>query len=164
MIIWVINFVLISENGVMGIRSYLKNTVKDNTNVKGWASWESLKKNGKTVASLLNDLKTPDLSQPINKVSFDEAMKRYGLTDKDMQKRMQSHWYVAVVCAVLGVGTLGWTIHLLTKSLFLSSLVSLALAALMLVYAFREHFYYFQMKKRRLDCTVREWIFSFFSR
>ena len=37
----------------MGIKSYFKNTVKNNVNVKGWASWDVVKNNAKMVAGFI---------------------------------------------------------------------------------------------------------------
>ena len=148
----------------MGFRNYVKNTVKDNVNVKGWAAWDTIKQNSKTIGSLIQDLKAPDLSKSVVKITFAETMKKYGLTEKDLQRRMKTHLFVAVFCAVLGFGAIGWGIYLLSKGMITSALVALALAALMLAYTFREHFFYFQIKQRRLDCAVKEWFSNFFSK
>lgn len=148
----------------MGIRSYVKNTAKNNVNVKSWASWDTIKANSKVVNSLVNDLKAPDKNAPRIKKTFDEAMKQYGLSEKDIALQMKQSFAVAAVCALLGLSAFGWMILLLFKAMFLSSLVAFSLSALMLAYAFREHFNYFQLKQRRLSCTFNEWFSSLFPR
>ncbi|OGT45791.1 MAG: hypothetical protein A3E82_07130 [Gammaproteobacteria bacterium RIFCSPHIGHO2_12_FULL_38_11] len=145
----------------MGIGSYLKNTVKDNANVKGWSSWGAVKDNAKTIGGILKDVKT-EAEKPIVKTTFAEAIKKYGLSESDLNARMKSYFRVAVFCAVLGLVAFCWTLFLLFKLMFLSSLMALGLSTLMLAYAFREHFYYFQIKQKKLDCTVHEWVSSFF--
>lgn len=147
----------------MGIRDYVKNTFKANTNVKGWASWDAVKGNAKVVGRFVDDLKVPDEKIPPVAISFEEAMKKYGMTEADVRKSMNGHLQTAIVCLVFSVGAFVWMFYLLFIGMILSSVVSLSLSALMAAYGFREHFHYFQMKQRRLTCTVNEWVSSFFS-
>ena len=145
----------------MGFRSYVKRTVKTNTNVKGWSGWDLIKDNAQVVKNFANDLKAPTLIVP---QSFEEAMKQYGLSESDIKKQIRTHFITACVCVVLSLAAFLWMFHLLFKGMFLSGLVSFALSALMAAYGFREHFAYFQLKQRRLNCTVSEWASSFFGK
>src|SRR3989338_448665 len=138
----------------MGIRSYIKNTAKNNVNVKGWTSWGAIKESANVVNSLVKDMKAPDKGAPSVKQTFEAVMKQYGLSEKDISLRMKQSFMVAAACAILGLCAFGWIFVLLFKGMFLSSLVALSLSALMFAYAFREHFNYFQMKQRRLNCTL----------
>ncbi len=145
----------------MGLRSYIKNTAKANTNVKGWISWDAVKGNAKIVNGFVEGLKAPTNAAPPVQLDFNDTMKKYGWTEADVQHRMKMSFFVAVVCAVLSLVAFGWVFHMLIKGFFLSALASLALSALMLAYGFREHFLYFQLKQRRLNCTVKEWFSGF---
>lgn len=148
----------------MGIRSYVKNTFKANTNVKGWSGWDLLKSNAKVVKDFADDLKASNVDTSPVSLGFEEAMKKYGLTENDVMKQKRIHLIAALFSFVLALAALLWTLHLFfMKGMFLSSLVSLSLAVLMGSYGFREHFFYFQMKQRKLNCTVSEWVSSFFS-
>lgn len=150
----------------MGIRSFTKNTFKNNTNVKGWSSWGQIKENAKIVGMLFKDIKTTTSEAPPSKKStFAETVQRLGLTDDALRARMKSHFQVAVACTALGLIAFGWTFYLLiAKGMLLSSLVALSLSALMFSYAFREHFNYFQIKQKRLDCSFSEWLSGFFAK
>lgn len=147
----------------MGLRSFIKNTAKTNTNVKGWASWGEIKQNAQVVGTFMDTFKKRN--QTAQPETFEEAVKRLSLSEQDINARMKSYFRVAALCAILGFAALGWTFYLLLfRAMFLSSLVGLGLAGLMFTYAFREHFYYFQMKNRRLNCTVKEWFSSLLHR
>lgn len=147
----------------MGVKSYIKNTFKNNANVKGWVAWDAIKDNAQTIGSFVEEFKvSPAGTQAPVKKTFEQAAAERGLTEKDLRARMRTHWQVAIVCILLGLLALGWGIMLLVKGMFLSSLVSLSLMVLMFAYAFREHFSYFQIKQRRLNCTFGEWISSFY--
>ena len=149
----------------MGVKSYVKNTFKANTNVKGWIGWNSVSSNAKLVKSLVNDIK-PDKNEatPKTQETFEQAVARLGLTDAQLQKQMRSHFLVALFCGTLGLFAFAWFVYLLIKAMFLSSLIALSLSGLMLVYAGSEHFFYYRIKQRRLDCTVDEWISKLFSK
>lgn len=148
----------------MGIRSFIKNTAKSNVNVKGWSSWDAVKENGKTVYGLIQDMKPQNASETPVSLSFEEAMKKYGLAEKDITALMKKSLIIAAFCALLGTASLLWAIYLLFfKSFYLSCIVGFALSALMFSYAFREHFHYFQMKRRNLQCSAKEWFSGFFT-
>ncbi len=143
----------------MGIKNFVKNTVKDNVNVKGWASWGAIKDNAKSIGTFMDAFKADNQATAATKETFDEAVKRYGLSEKDIAARMKSYFMVAVICAILGAAAFLWMFYLFfLEGMFLSGLVALALSVLMFSYAFREHFRYYQMKQRRLDCTFQEWL------
>lgn len=148
----------------MGVRSYIKNTIKENSNMKGWASWDAIKENGRIVTGFVKDLKNPeDGTTPPFAATFEEAAAKLGLSEADIQKQAKKHLWVSIGCTILGLAALAWTILLLFKVMLLSGLVALSLSALMFAYAFQENFRYFQMKQRRLNCTVSEWFSNLFS-
>ncbi len=147
----------------MGVRSYFKNTVKNNTNVKSWSSWDAVKENAQMVSGLVKAMK-PSVTgaEAVTPKSFQDQMKTAGLSEKDLQDRMKGHLRVTLVSLLLGLGGIGWTIYIFQKQMYLSGLMSLSVTLVMFAYAFREHFFYFEMKQRRLNCTVKEWFFNFF--
>lgn len=148
----------------MGVRDYVKNTVKTNTNIKGWSSWDSVKGNAKVVGRFIDDLKAPNSKAPPVAITFEEAIKKYAMTEADVSKSMRTHLQTASVCLALSVASFVWMFYLFYIGMFLSGLVSLSLSALMAAYGFREHFHYFQMKRRKLNCTINEWASSFLSK
>src|SRR3990167_9815327 len=98
----------------MGIGSFFKNTVKNNTNIKGWASWNTIKENGNTIGGFVKDIKGEENNGPAIKQTFEEAVKKYGLTEKDIAALMKKNLLIATFCAILAVGALGWAVYLFT--------------------------------------------------
>lgn len=148
----------------MGFRSYVKNTVKGNSNVKGWSSWDAIRGNAKTIRGFVADLKPADQDAPPAQGSFEQMVKQQELTEADLRSRMKSNLLVTVFCALLSLFAMGWMIFLLMKSMFLSALVAFSLGALMFAYAFQSYFFYFQIKQRRLNCTLTECFSGIFSK
>src|SRR3990167_7017349 len=133
----------------MGLRRYVKNTVKDNSNVKGWSSWDDIKSNAKTIHGFVADLKPADQDLPPVQTTFEQMVRQQGLTEADLRSRMKSNLLVTGFCVLLCLFAMGWMIFLLIKSMFLSALVAFSLGALMLAYAVQSYFFYFQIKQRR---------------
>lgn len=145
----------------MGVRSYVKNTMKSNINVKAWTSWDTVKANTKTIGDITKDLKAPDVRAPRKAETFETVVNKLGLSEVDVHARMRSHFFVAVVCTLLGMVSFFWMIFLFTKGMYLSGLMAFSVSILMFAYAFSEHFKYFQMKQKKLNCTFKEWFSGF---
>lgn len=149
----------------MGIRNFFVNTVKKNTNVRGWMGWSAVKENARVVTGLATDISSTEEKNNTSRVeTFDQAVQRLGLSQNEIEHRMQTFRRVGQFCGVLGFAAFIWGMYILFKGMFLSSLMAFSLSCLMFIYGFREHFHYFQMKQRRLDCTVKEWFSSFISK
>lgn len=148
----------------MGVRSYFKNTVKANTDIKSWTGWSLVKGNANYVKTLIADIKSPKESVPQipEKRTFEEVMQDNGLTEKDLKTRKYNYFIVSIFCACFTVGALYWTFHLVMKGMIMSGIVSLSVAFLMGTYAATQNFYYYCIQQRKLTCTFREWLLHFF--
>src|SRR3990167_2189119 len=97
----------------MGIRSYIKNTAKNNVNIKGWSSWGTIKEHANTVVDFARDMKPQksegDATAP---TTFEAAMSKYGITEQDLPMMMKRNLIVAVFCASLGLVALLWAFYL----------------------------------------------------
>lgn len=146
----------------MAVKEYIKRIWRNNSSVSDWSGWSSVKNNAETIGSIVKGMGKPDESDAFVAKTFEEAVKHYGLSEADLKKRMRAHLYSAIFSLIFGILAVIWSIHLLIgKSMFFSALVSLGLSLLMFSYAFREHFFYFKIKERRLDCTVAQWLKGF---
>lgn len=150
----------------MGVRSYFKNTAKANTNVTAWTDWNTVSSNAKFIKTLVSDIKPKDkvTAEPIQKATFEEVVARFRLTDQDLKKRMSGHFWLSMGCALLALLAFAWFGYLLLHGLFTSSCVALAVSFLMGTYAVTENLFWYRIKKRKLDCTFREWLLHFFGK
>ena len=149
----------------MGFRRIMKKGLSSGLNPFRWVGMEQIKGNGRTISDISKKLfKTNNHSQATPPKTFADAMRRYGLTEAALQKRMKSSLRLAYFCVALSVVMIAYTIYLFASHLVLSGFVTTMLALLLWAYAFREHFNYFQMKERRLGCTFQEWFTSTFTK
>lgn len=147
----------------MGLRRFVKKQAQSNFNVKKWIGFDQVKRTGGFISETYRDLYQQGKTDGV-KETFEDAMRRYNLSEADLQRRMKSSLMIARICTIFGGVVLLYTFYLFALSDMISGLLTLAFSALMLVYGFREHFNYYQMKQRRLGCSVSEWFRSLYSK
>lgn len=144
----------------MGLKNTIKKGLFSGYNVKKWVGLDEVKRSGRTIKNLYSDLYGSEAKSAQSKApqSFEQAVKQYGLTEQDIQKRMKTHLIVAICCFIAIFPVFIYALYLFfAKVMILPGFVALMVSFLLSAYAFREHFNYFQMKQRRLGCSVKEW-------
>ena len=94
---------------------------------------------------------------PTQTETFKAAVKRLGLSEQDLVIKQQGLMRLVVLMLVLALGLLGYTVYQGIYGSILGVVVSLVLTLIALVMAFRYHFWWFQIKHRKLGCSLREW-------
>jgi intracellular multiplication protein IcmV len=91
--------------------------------------------------------------------TFEQAAYRLRLDDQAIEQRAMNFLRLAIFYLVFAAGLFIYAIYLFIEtSHVLGTAMSLVLSTVLLVYAYREHFWYFQLKKRKFGCTFKEWI------
>ncbi|RDI41686.1 type IVB secretion system protein IcmV [Aquicella lusitana] len=122
-----------------------------------WVGSDSIKEQNQTIWSILKDIfVSPEA--PVKKETFEEAAKRLELTEEDIKQARANYYFYAILFAVLGAATALFSLYLLFFHLsFYGLLLAAAASGLFFAQAFRFHFWYFQIKHRKLGCTFDEW-------
>jgi intracellular multiplication protein IcmV len=134
--------------------------VKPLVNFPRWMDWRSVSTTATDIGKSAKGLFVP--AQATRQETFEAATRRLHLTEKDIQERMKNLLRMAVIYCVIAVGLTVYTCYLLAKGHALAGLLGTVLSLLALSFAFREHFWYFQMQQRRLGCTVKQWLAALF--
>lgn len=128
-------------------------------NVRKLSSYDEVKSVATSITRSVKDLYNTDRSDVVRVESFSSAMQRLQLTEGDIKKRTNYFLYYFLVYFLMAIALLTYAVYLMIiGGAILAVMASLVLTVLMLVYSFREHFWYMQMKKRKIGCTVKEWI------
>lgn len=129
-------------------------------NVREWVSYDEISYNGKWILESLKLLfsKPKKLNQQELNETFSDAATRLQLSEEDIASRTKHFLMTSVLYFAIAVLLFAYEIYLIfVGAPFLSLIMNLALIALMTSYAYRENFWYMQMKKRKLGCTFDEW-------
>jgi len=145
----------------MGFKSTMKKSLGSGLSPKRWVGYNQLQSDSKTVGKIFKSVFERS-AKAEKKESFEEAVKRFNLTEEDIQKRMKSAKQLVMTFLGFGGILLAYMLYQWTVGHIIEGFICLVLAALTLSYAFREHFNLFQMRQRRLGCTYKEWFKSTF--
>lgn len=121
-----------------------------------WMGTDRIGSDARHIAGLAKDFGSTK-TQKGRKESFEQAKKRMNLTEEDIARRTKetyiTSWVYFSICLVL----LAYTIYLSFKMLILGILLCGVLSVLAGILAIKESFYYMQLKKRKLGCTLGQW-------
>lgn len=124
-------------------------------NVKGWMGYDQLKKSTTSMTSYTKDLfSKPKMGEP---ETFEEAMVRMGLTEEDLNHREKTCRKYLFFFAGLGGLLLFYSLFLLINGDVRNTFLCLGISAFLFVQAFKQHFWLYQIRERRLGCTMQEW-------
>lgn len=140
----------------MGFRSRTKKMVKPFIDYRYWMSWDEHKTTWENLSELVKDTFLPPVL-PEREESFEAAVARMELSERALQTRMRQCLGFASFFFFAGVCSLIYTAYLLFSKEFAVSFLGIGVTSLFFAYAFRYHFWYFQIKNRRLGCTFKDW-------
>jgi intracellular multiplication protein IcmV len=133
--------------------------LKPLVDVPTWIGWKSLKEDQARLGRLAKSVLTPeDTLTERHRDSFDEAVVRLGLNESAILARQRyckrlATLYLCIALALLFYAFYVWIIF----GAFFGFLMTLIAVWIALALAFRQHFWYTQMKVRRLGLSFREW-------
>ncbi len=139
----------------MKMRRTLWRGIKPLINFPKWMGVSDIKKTTSNIAALAKAIFVPERAQ--RKESFKQAVNRLHLTEANIKSREKQTLTLAIIFAVLGLLLLFYAGYLAQEAHFFGALFGLIVACIAFAQAFYNHFWYFQIKHRKLGCSVREW-------
>jgi intracellular multiplication protein IcmV len=140
----------------MAVRDIFKVSWKTFFNPAGWIDYEGLKRQNKILYSMLRGLFVR--GEPARVETFEEAKARLNLTEEDIQKTATTYRLYALIFLLLGIAIFGYAFFLLfSAGTIMGWLLGLAVSGLFSAQAFRYDFWAFQLIRRQLGATFKEW-------
>lgn len=121
-----------------------------------WMNLQGLRESGNDISKTFQDLR--QMPPTRHKETFEEAMIRLDLTEEAVQKRMRQCYFSGLVFLACSLGLFVYALALLTFGFFPGAFIAALIGVLAGVFAYREAFWYVQMKKRKLGCTFVEFL------
>jgi len=144
----------------MKIINGVKKVAKPFIDVPTWIGYKQIAEGARGIANSVKSLFIPQKADKAE--SFEEAMVRLKLTEADLVQRQKEFQRLVIILTIVGFGVLGYTFYLFWVGSLTGGIASLALTVLVFSYSFRYHFWLFQIRQRKLGCTLREWLDSGF--
>ena len=127
-------------------------------NIREMADVDRTKETGNFIIQLLKRFFVPNKSAARGSVqSFDEAVAKMNLSEADLQLRKKSLFRLSILMITISSLILVYSLYNLFLGTWPGFYLSLVVSLLALVLAFRYHFWYFQIKQRKLGCSLQEW-------
>jgi len=79
------------------------------------------------------------------------------LNEQDLSKRAKEFKTLVIVFGLFTIFLLVYTGHLFFNGHYQGAIVSIGVTFISLAQLFRNHFWLYQLKQRRLGCSVSEW-------
>lgn len=146
----------------MGLKDSIKGSLLSNVNVKAWVGADNIKRSTMTLRDIFTTFFFAGRAKKgaeTQTLSFDEAMKEYGLSEEDVKKKMKYSLLMLRLYIIFFVLMVVYTLYLLlVQDQLKAALFDFILVLVLTSFMFKESFNYFQMKRRRLGCTFKEWL------
>ena len=139
------------------IRTVLSFGFKPAVDVKSWIGYDYLKDNTKSLFVWTKGLVVPKKTRHRRNENFEQAVSRMHLTEKDLDGKAQAlirHAYLFISMAFF---FFVYAFYLIFKANIVAGLLTLVLAAYLVVKAYLSHFWHFEIKNRKLGCSFKEW-------
>ena len=143
----------------MGFWSGARKTLLPFASAKEWFNFSQVKESTDTLLMLVRRYLVPNSKLPeTEQVSFEEVCARYQLDEAGLMRLRRNFLRLTWFFVVIGALALCYTGYLLSLASFRAGLISVVITCLALVMAFRYHFWWYQVKTRKLGCTFQEWL------
>lgn len=140
----------------MAIRDIFKISWRTYFNPTAWIGLDELRRITRILWGVMRGVFVKPI--PEHTESFTEAIQRLELNEADLQKTQQHYLIYSMVFVIFGAISFSTSFYLLFKyHTFFGWLMTVLMTILFLSQAFRFHFWYFQIKHRKLGCTFKEW-------
>ena len=136
------------------IRAFFKSFV----NVRKWSSYDEVSADAKMTFGLFRKFFSRNTARVIKQETYEESVARLHMTEEQLLQRKKVFLYSALIYGGLAFILFVYFVYLLLTKHFLATFLALILTGLMIVSAYREHFWYMQMQKRKLGCSFSDWL------
>lgn len=125
-------------------------------NVRAWIDFDRIRAFTLYLATGFRRMFVPQ--RPNNQgESFKAAQLRLNLQDKDLKSKQNALYRLSILMCLAAIGIFSYSIYHLFYGTYRAVIVSLVLVLVALALAFRYHFWYFQIKERKLGCSIAQW-------
>lgn len=135
----------------MGLRSFLGSAFS----IKGMMSYNNIKIGADFVQGMGQAVLKK--SEDELRESFEEAIARQGLTLEHVQNMQRIYLRNAIIYFLIGLSLACYSIWCFINGYFNAGIIDLTLTAYIFVCCIKSHFWYFQIKQKKLGCTFKEW-------
>jgi len=127
-----------------------------NFRVKEWFGTDTIVSNFKNIRDNFKNNFTQQQAELSE--TFEEAMVRLNLTEQDVSDRKKEFRRLFIIFSIISVAIFIYSVIIAVHKHNIGGFfMGFAITLYALSHAFKYHFWLYQINKRKLGCTVREW-------
>lgn len=116
-----------------------------------------LKESYKSLGSSAKEMFSREKTKNIIPETYEEAVIRLELTPEMIESRKKNLFRTALFYLAIALALFIYTLKLLFTGVFLGTFIGLVLTLIALGLAYRDHFWFTQMKQKRLGLSLKDW-------
>ena len=129
-----------------------------------WIGAGQLADGAKTIRTMISDIARVNRRGPQVIQTFDEAVERYQYTDEYLLARQRFLLLTTRLYLFCLLLSLMYATHLFNKGMIMACFTTSCVSLILMSFAFRAHFWYTQIKYKKLGMTFYEWFRSLFEK
>jgi len=124
--------------------------------IPNWMDLSRAKAGSKSILGMAKNLFV--VSQPKRTETFEQALERLGMSEKDVGERLQAFFRLFLIMVLVSIVIFSYAVYLLITGTLMASFAAIAVSTVAAALAFKNHFWYIQLKHRRLGMIFKEWL------
>ena len=144
----------------MGILRFTGKVITTVINIRAdhWIGAKYLQQSIGQTAKLAKNLFSPEVAT--YNETFEESMQRLAITEADLKSKENQFLRLFAIHLLLALAIFCYCLFLFFNGNWGGGLMTLCLVLYPLALAFRFHFWLFQIRRRKLNCTIQEWWYN----
>ena len=127
-----------------------------NFKVTQWVGLERLKGSSEQLVRITKSIFTPEQAEYSE--TFEDALQRLNLSKEQIEARRIEFTRLMIVYLLVAVALFSYSIYIVyVYKNFLGFFMAFSITIFALTHAFRYHFWIFQIKHKKLGCSVKDW-------
>lgn len=130
-----------------------------NFRVSKWLDYDMLKRSTTKIVDITRATFSPEQAERTE--TFEQAMERLNLTEAELQQRLTEFSRLLVVYLIIAALIFSYSVWIaFSYKNIMGFFMGFCITLFALTHAFRYHFWIYQIKNRKLGCSLREWFFD----
>lgn len=132
--------------------------IKNVFNVRKWSDFDRMRAFTNYLGTGIKRMVIPRKEAVADtKKTFAATVSEMKLSEKDLAARSKGLYRLSILMCVIAFCIFSYAVYHMIYGSIKAVIVSLVVSLIALVLAFRYHYWYFQIKERKLGCTFKEW-------
>ena len=139
-----------------------KNKLRRWFNVRAWCDYDRLAQGAFSLRDTIRLLFIPRTTT--KKEDFANAIEKLQFSEEDIQVRKHAFLRLTLIMSTMTLLIFCYSLYHLYEGHIRTFVMSVILSLIAAMLTFRYHFWYFQLTKKKLGCTLNEWFLEGFLR